>query len=108
MFTWKNDSETSRQRTKVESVRFPNSITPKTHLKVINIWNQILSNKLIFLKVSIVIHTGIIRMPFTAVLTCGNKKWEVPGSFEGIDSTNIKLEFEEISLLEGNRKFSRM
>ena len=54
------------------------------------------------------IHTGIIRMPFTAVFTCGNKKWEVPGNFEGIDSTNIKLEFEEISLLEGNRKFSRM
>ena len=34
MFTWKNESETSRQRTKMESVRFPNSITPKTHVKV--------------------------------------------------------------------------
>ena len=71
-------------------------------------------------------HTGVIKMPFTAIITSGNKQWEVlycdalyctvlyctvlqvPGSYRGTDATNIKLEFEEISLLEGNRKFSRM
>ena len=34
MFTWTNNLETSRLRTKIESVKFPNSITPKTHIKV--------------------------------------------------------------------------
>ena len=38
----------------------------------------------------------------------GSKEWEVGGEYEGVDATNIKLNFEEISLLEGNRKFSRM
>lgn len=60
------------------------------------------------LQVSIVIHTGIIKLPFMAKFTSGNKSWEVPGTFEGTDSTNIKLELNEVSLLEGNRKFSRM
>ena len=60
------------------------------------------------IQVSIVTHTGVIKMPFTAIITSGNKQWEVPGSYRGTDATNIKLEFEEISLLEGNRKFSRM
>ena len=54
------------------------------------------------------VHTGIIRIPFIAKLTQGNRSWEIPGNFEGIDSTNIKLKFDEVSLLEGNRKFSRM
>ena len=34
MFTWSNETETIRMRTKKESVKFPNSVTPKTHLKV--------------------------------------------------------------------------
>ena len=34
MFTWINQTETSRKRTKLESVKFPNSISPKTHMKV--------------------------------------------------------------------------
>ena len=34
MFTWSNETEATRMRTKKESVKFPNSVTPKTHLKV--------------------------------------------------------------------------
>jgi len=47
-------------------------------------------------------------MPFNAIFTSGNKKWEMAGHYEGVDSTNVKLLFEETSLLEGNRKFSRL
>ena len=53
-------------------------------------------------------HTGKVKIPFKAQLRSGSKEWEVEGTYEGTDATNIKLQFEEISLLEGNRKFSRM
>ena len=58
MFTWRNETETSRRRTKVEAVQFPSSVGPKTHIKVLT-----------------VVHKGIIQMPFTARLTSGNRKW---------------------------------
>ena len=29
------------------------------------------------IQVSIVTHTGVIKMPFTAIITSGNKQWEV-------------------------------
>ena len=58
MFTWRNDSESSRLRRKVECVRFPSSVGPKTQVKVMT-----------------VVHKGIIEMPFTAKFTTGNKKW---------------------------------
>jgi len=91
MFTWHTDSQTGRQRTKLESVKFPATVAPKTLVKVF-----------------VVIHSGTVRMPFTATFTSGNKTWSVPGVYTGVDATNIKLEFEETSLLEGTRKISRI
>ena len=58
MFTWQDESETWRVRTRQEAVRFPTSLAPKTQLKVMT-----------------VVHKGIIEMPFTARFTNGNKKW---------------------------------
>lgn len=58
MFTWRNETETSRRRTKVESVKLPSCVGPKTQVKVMT-----------------VVHKGIIQIPFKAKLTSGNKKW---------------------------------
>lgn len=91
MFTFYNEVETTRERRKMEVVRLPPCVAPKTEVKV-----------------SIVIHRGIIKMPFKATFTSGNAKWEMGGVYEGEDATQIKLEFAEVSLLEGNRKVSRM
>ena len=57
MFTWRNETETSRRRTKVESVKLPSCVGPKTQVKVMT-----------------VVHKGIIQIPFKAKLTSGNKK----------------------------------
>jgi len=59
-------------------------------------------------KVEIVVHEGTIKIPFVAHLTSGNSKWEVAGEYTGTDATMIKMELSETSLLEGNRKVSRM
>jgi len=91
MFTFHNEVETMRERKKIEVVKLPPCVAPKTEVKV-----------------SIVINRGIIKMPFKAIFTSGNSKWEVPGCYTGEDATQIKLEFVEVSLLEGNRKVSRM
>ena len=58
MFTWRNDTETFRQRTKLESVKLPSCVGPKTHVKVMT-----------------VVHKGIIQIPFKAKLTSGKKQW---------------------------------
>ena len=58
MFTWEDEVESWRVRTRQEAVRFPTSLAPKTQLKVMT-----------------VVHKGIIEMPFTARCTNGNKKW---------------------------------
>ena len=58
MFTWQDESETWRARTRQEAVRFPTSVAPKTQVKVMT-----------------VVHKGVIEMPFTARFTNGNKKW---------------------------------
>ena len=58
LFTWKDESEACRVRTRQEAVRFPTSVGPKTQVKVMT-----------------VVHKGIIEMPFTARFTNGNKKW---------------------------------
>ena len=58
MFTFNNEEETERQRKKVEVVKLPPCVAPKTEVKV-----------------SIVINRGIIKMPFKAKFTSGNSKW---------------------------------
>jgi len=90
-FTFKDDASSSRERKKAEVVMMPPFIAPKTEVKV-----------------EIVVHEGTIKIPFVAHLTSGNSKWEVAGEYTGTDATMIKMELSETSLLEGNRKVSRM
>ena len=100
MFTFQTETETSRERRKMEVVRLPPCVAPKTEVKV-----------------DIVIHRGIIKMPFTARFTSGNSKWwllgkldenlmnvyrEIGGLYTGEDATQIKLEFAEVWLSMSN------
>ena len=58
MFTFNNEVEALRERKKMEVVKLPPCVAPKTEVKI-----------------SIVIHRGIIKMPFKAKFTSGNSKW---------------------------------
>jgi len=91
LITFQSDDTASRNRERKEVIRFPPYIQPKTVVKV-----------------HIAVHSGIITIPFTASFTSGNNKWSVDGIYTGIDATQVKLEFEETSLLEGGRKISRI
>jgi len=91
MMTFHTEKSASRQRTKMEVVRLPPTLAPMYEVKV-----------------STVVHSGIISMPFTATFNSGNSTWTVFGTYRGVDSTNIKLEFEEKCLLESNRKVSKV
>jgi len=90
-FTFTTDNKTFRLREKKEVIRFPPVLQPKTVTKV-----------------NIVVHSGVITIPCTAKFTSGSKTWTVDGVYKGTDSTQIKLEFSETSLLEGTRKISRI
>ena len=50
----------------------------------------------------------MVKLRFHYVKNKMNIYREVDGTYHGEDWTNIKLEFEETSLLEGNRKVSRI
>jgi len=89
MMTFHTEKLATRQRTKIEVVKLPPIMPPMYQIKV-----------------STVVHTGIISMPFTATFRSGNSTWTVPGTYKGVDSTNIKVEFEEKCLLQSNKKVS--
>merc|ERR1711962_32344 len=91
MFTFITEDSTRRERTKIEAVSLPPCIAPKTEVKI-----------------SIIIHHGTVKIPFKALFVSGNSKWEVPGKYVGEDATHVKVQQSETSLLEGNRKVSRM
>lgn len=91
MFTFTTDQEAVRERKKKEVVRLPPNVGPKTDVKI-----------------AVVIHKGIIKIPFNAHFVSGNTEWDVAGTYQGEDATQIKLELAETSLLEGSRKVSRL
>jgi len=91
MMTFHTEKSATRKRSKMEVVKMPPAIAPMFDIKV-----------------STVIHSGKICMPFTATFESGNSTWSVPGTYHGVDSTNIKVEFEEKSLRESNRKTSKL
>jgi len=91
LITFQTDSTAMRQRERKEVIRFPPFLQPKTHTKV-----------------KVVVHRGIITIPLKATITSGITTMEVEGTYKGIDSTQVKLQFNETSLLEGNRKISRI
>ncbi|XP_023329323.1 uncharacterized protein LOC111702033 [Eurytemora carolleeae] len=91
LMTFQTENSASRSRERKEVIRFPPFLQPKTQTKV-----------------SIVVHSGVITIPFSANFTSGNSAWTVTGVYTGIDATQVKLDFQETSLLEGNRKASRM
>ena len=50
----------------------------------------------------------MVKLTFLRLIKTNKIYREVAGTYHGEDWTNIKLEFEETSLLEGNRKVSRI
>jgi len=91
MMTFQNERTASRRRTKLDVIKMPPSMAPMYEIKI-----------------STVVHSGIITMPFLATFKQGNSTWTSPGIYKGIDRTNIKLEFEDKCLLESNRKISKV
>jgi len=91
MMTFQDERTASRRRTKLDVVKMPPSMAPMYEIKI-----------------STVVHSAIITMPFLATFKQGNSTWSIPGTYKGIDSTNIKLEFEDKCLLESNRKISKV
>jgi len=91
MFTFHTEATAERSRSKLEVVRFPPLLQPMTQIAV-----------------AIVIHKGIIKMPFKATFSSGNSTWTVPGCYTGLDATQIKLEFQEVCLRESIRKISKI
>jgi len=91
LMTFQSEESASRSRQRKEVIRFPPFLQPKTNTKVY-----------------VIVHSGIITIPFTATFSSGNESWSIEGTYTGVDATQVKLDFEETSLLEGNRKISRM
>lgn len=89
-FCFSDDTFAQRERRQVEVLMFPTSLPPMFDMKVMAVQQ-----------------TGVITVPFTANITAGSKTWSVAGTYRGTDSSNLKIVFEEKSLLESNRKVSK-
>jgi len=90
-FTFSSGQTAQRHRSVTESLALPPCVPPMFEMKV-----------------STVKYTGTVKIPFVASFSSGNKTWDLNGEYTGKDSTNIKLVFSQISLLESNRKFSKL
>jgi len=90
-FTFSTDSQATRDRVVTEVMSLPSSVPPMFELQL-----------------STVRFTGEVTIPFRATFESGIKTWHKTGLYTGTDSTNVKLLFKEKSLLESNRKFSKI
>jgi len=90
-FTFCSGQTAHRQRRVAERLALPTFVPPMFEMKV-----------------STVKYTGTVKIPFVATLSSGTKTWNLNGEYTGRDSTNIKLVFSQKSLLESNRKFSKL
>ena len=114
MMTFQNERMASRRRTKLDVIKMPPSMAPMYEIKVAKsywfstllfvcpryqLWFILVSSRCLSLQ-----HSNKATQPgekdYFQLIEISSHFRSVPGTYKGIDSTNIKLEFEDVSILE--------